>query len=298
MDQLQAMRIFSRVAEQSSFTLAAEQMNLPRAGVTLAIQQLEKHVGARLLHRTTRKVTLTSEGAAYYDSCRRVLTEVDAADALFPTAYQSPRGPVRIDLPERLARLKIVPALDDFHARYPDIELRISVTDRIVDMIDEGIDCVVRVGELNDSRLVAKRIGTLGQITAAAPAYLQRHGTPQTLDDLSQHAAVNFFSNRTRRDLDFEFEEAGVARNIRMRGAVSVSSAEAGVACCLAGLGIAQAPANGLAGHIERGELIRVLADYAVPPMPLSVVYGHQRHLAPRVRVFVDWVSELLSDVR
>ncbi|WP_035055707.1 LysR family transcriptional regulator [Andreprevotia chitinilytica] len=295
MDQLQAMRVFVRVAEHGSFTLAAEQLNTPRATVTNAVQQLEKHLGVRLFHRTTRKVTLSPEGTVYHEHCTRLLADLDATEALFPGTLAAPQGVVRVDLPERLARTVVIPALPEFCAQYPGIQLRLSATDRLVDLIEEGIDCVVRVGPLRDSSVIARRIGVLPQINCGARGYLDRYGRPQSPADLAQHLAVNFFSNRTGRDLDWEYSEDGKPRAIRMRGLISVSSTEAYIASCVAGLGLIQAPKSGIEAQLASGELEEVMPDWRPPALPVSVLYGHQRYLAPRVRVFVDWVAALLA---
>ncbi|SMC26597.1 DNA-binding transcriptional regulator, LysR family [Andreprevotia lacus DSM 23236] len=295
MDQLHAMRVFARVVETGSFTQSAEQLNLPRASVTNAVQQLERHLGVRLLHRTTRKVTLSSDGTLYYQHCQRVLAALDESDALFSGALAAPHGTVRVDLPERLARLVVIPALPDFCSRYPGIQLRLSATDRLVDLVEEGIDCVVRVGALADSSLIARRVGEMRQINCGAPDYLDRHGRPQTLAELAGHLEVKFFSNRTGRDLDWEYVQDGERKTIKLQSAVAVSSAEAYQACCLAGLGLIQAPLHGLRDDIAAGRLEAILPDYPPPPLPVSIVYSSQRLLAPRLRVFIDWLAELLA---
>ena len=294
MDRLQAMQVFRRVAEHSSFSKAAEQLDLPRATVTNAVQQLEKQLGVRLLQRTTRKVSLTHEGSLYLERCIRVLDELADAEQLFAPQVQ-PRGVVRIDLPERLARLKVIPALPDFFARFPEMRLKLSASDRFVDPVGEGIDCVVRVGPLRDSSLVARRVGLMQQVNLASREYLDAHGRPRTLADLSQHVAVNYFSTRTGRDLEWEYREGGRDRSLKMRSLVSVSSSEAYWACCLAGLGLIQAPRQGVEEMIDAGVVEEVLPRWRPPALPVSVIVAHQRQLSPRVRVFVDWIVELLA---
>ena len=288
MDRLQAKQVFRRVAEHSSFSKAAEQLDLPRATVTNAVQQLEKQLGVRLLQRTTRKVSLTHEGSLYLERCIRVLDELDDAEQLFAPQVQ-PRGVVRIDLPERLARMKVIPALPDFFARFPEMRLKLSASDRFVDPVGEGIDCVVRVGPLRDSSLVARRVGLMQQVNLASREYLE------ALADLSQHVAVNYFSTRTGRDLEWEYREGGRDRSLKMRSLVSVSSSEAYWACCLAGLGLIQAPRQGVEDMIDAGVVEEVLPRWRPPALPVSVIVAHQRQLSPRVRVFVDWIVELLA---
>lgn len=296
MDHLQAMKIFARVAELGSFTKAAEQMQLPRPTVSNAIQYLESHLRVRLLQRTTRRVALTPEGAAYRGRCVQVLADIDDAEALFADVAAGPRGAIRVDLPERLALHLVIPALPDFFARYPDIRVVLSATDRMIDLIEDGVDCAVRVGALADTTLVARRIGEFGQINCASRGYIEKHGLPRTPADLPNHLAVGFFSSRTGRDLDWEYEEHGTLRTLAMRSVVSVNSAHAYLGCCLAGLGMIQGPLSSNEPLLESGELVEVLKAWKAPPLPVSVVFPHGRHLAPRVRIFVDWVAELIGN--
>jgi LysR family transcriptional regulator for bpeEF and oprC len=291
MDQLKAMQIFRAVAECKSFAKAAEQLDLPRPTVTNAVQSVEHHLGVRLLQRTTRKVSLTVEGAIYLERCALLLNELDAMDSLF--ANPGP-GTIRVDMPERLARMQIIPRLPEFFAQYPTIHVRIGARDRFVDLVGEGIDCAVRVGKLRDSSLVARRIGQLEQINIGARSYLERHGTPHTLKDLEQHLAVSFFSSQTGRDMDWEYHEDDIDHVIRMRSMVSVSSTEAYTAACLAGLGLIQAPRLGLEALLASGELVEVLPAWRAQALPVSIVYAHNRHLSSRVRAFVDWVASVL----
>ncbi|OJA59531.1 LysR family transcriptional regulator [Burkholderia ubonensis] len=297
MDHLHAMRIFARVAHLGSFTKAAEQMQLPRPTVSNAVQYLEKHLKIRLLQRTTRRVALTAEGATYYERCARLLADLDDAETLFEDAGASPRGVIRVDLPERFALDKVIPAIPSFHARYPDLRIVMSTTDRFVDLIADGIDCAVRVGALSDTSLVARRIGELAQVNCASPAYLARHGTPRSPDDLPEHVAVGYFSSRTGRELDWEYADmdTGEMRAVKMRSIVSVNSSQAYLACCVAGLGLIQAPRDGLDAPLADGTLVEVLPEWNAAPLPVSVVFPHGRHLAPRVRIFVDWLADALS---
>ncbi|KVD26718.1 LysR family transcriptional regulator [Burkholderia ubonensis] len=297
MDHLHAMRIFARVAHLGSFTKAAEQMQLPRPTVSNAVQYLEKHLKIRLLQRTTRRVALTAEGATYYERCARLLADLDDAETLFEDAGASPRGVIRVDLPERFALDKVIPAIPSFHARYPDLRIVMSTTDRFVDLIADGIDCAVRVGALSDTSLVARRIGELAQVNCASPAYLARHGTPRSPDDLPEHVAVGYFSSRTGRELDWEYADmdTGEMHAVKMRSVVSVNSSQAYLACCVAGLGLIQAPRDGLDAPLADGTLVEVLPEWNAAPLPVSVVFPHGRHLAPRVRIFVDWLADALS---
>lgn len=292
MDQLKAMQIFRAVAEFKSFAHAAEQMDLPRPTVTNAVQSVEQQLGVRLLHRTTRKVSLTLEGEIYLERCTRLLGELDDMNGLF--AGPGP-GTIRVDMPERMARLQLLPHLPAFFRLYPDIKVRVGASDRFADLVGEGIDCAVRVGQLRDSTLVARRIGELEQVNVASRGYIDAHGMPLTLADLAQHSAVNFFSSRSGRDLPWEYREDGEDFTIQMRSQVSVSSTEAYMACCRAGLGLIQAPRWGMDELIASGELVEVLPAWRPAPLPVSVVYAHNKHLSPRVRAFVDWVATVLE---
>ena len=295
MDQLKAMHVFRTVAECMSFSQAAEQLDLPRPTVTNAVQSIEQQLGVRLLQRTTRKVSLTVEGSIYLERCVRLLNELDDMNGLFTSTGHRPSGTIRVDLPERLARLTLIPRLPEFFALYPDIQLRMGANDRYADLVGEGIDCAVRVGTLRDSTLVARRVGLLEQVNCAAPGYLARHGTPLSLADLPRHHAIHFFSSQTGRDIDWEYVEDGQERTLAMRSLLSVSSTEAYVSSCVAGLGLIQVPRMGIEPLLAAGELVEVLPKWRPAPLPVSVVYSHNRHLSARVRVFVDWVVGVLQ---
>jgi DNA-binding transcriptional LysR family regulator len=296
MDQLKAMQIFRAVADCKSFTQAAEQLDLPKPTVTNAVQAIEQQLGVRLLQRTTRKVSLTVEGALYLERCGNLLRELDEMNSLFLGDGRLLTGSVRLELPERLAHLVVIPALPDFFARHPQLQIRLGSNDRYTDLVGEGIDCAVRAGVLRDSSLVARRVGDLEQINVAAPAYLARHGTPRTLADLRGHVAVNFFSSQSGRDLDWEYVDGdGAPRTLAMRSLVSVSGTEAYLGSCLAGLGLIQSPRTGMQALLDAGALVEVLPQWRPAPLPLAIVYAHQRHLSPRVRVVVDWLADVLG---
>jgi DNA-binding transcriptional LysR family regulator len=296
MDQFKSMQIFKTVADCKSFTQAAEQLDLPKPSVTNAVQAIERQLGVRLLQRTTRKVSLTVEGALYLDRCTALLNELEDINGLFIGDGRLLSGAVRVDLPERLAHLYVIPKLPEFFARHPQIQVRLGSNDRFADLVGEGIDCAVRGGTLRDSTLVARRIAAMEQINVASPGYLARHGTPLTLDDLRQHTAVNFFSSQTGRDMEWEYvDEHGAERTLSMRSQVSVSGTEALIAGCIAGLGLIQAPRQGLAPLLADGALVEVLPRWRPAAMPLNIVYSHNRHLSPRVKVFVDWLASVLE---
>ncbi|TAL56263.1 LysR family transcriptional regulator [Pandoraea sp.] len=295
MDRFQAMQVFTRVVEANSFTKAADTLELPRTTVTTIVQNLEKMLGVRLLNRTTRRLSLTPDGAAYYERCLRILADVEEAEAAFLDTARRPRGRLRIDVPGSIGRLILIPTLCEFHLRYPEIELAIGLGDKPVDLVQEAVDCVIRVGELRDSTLVARRIGTFEGVTCAAPGYLERHGEPRSLEDLEQHVAVQYFSSRTGRIIDWDFIVDGKPLAVKMNGTVSVNDADAYVACGLQGFGLIQPARYMVRNYLESGELREVLPDCRPAPMPISIVYPHNRHLSPKVRAFVDWVAELFE---
>jgi DNA-binding transcriptional LysR family regulator len=297
MDQLKAMQIFQCVAQCKSFTQAAVHLDLPKPTVTNAVQRLEQQLGTRLLQRTTRKVSLTVEGDIYLERCTRLLGELDDINGLFHQPGHSPTGLVRISLPERVAHRRVIPVLPDFLRRYPGIQLRLISSDRYADLVGEGIDCAVRGGTLRDSTLIARRVGEYEQGNFASPAYLAAHGCPQTPAELVKHTAVGYFSGATQRELDWEYLDHGTLRTLAMRSAVSVVSTDAYIAACRAGLGLIQVPRREMQPLVELGELVEVLDDWRPPPLPVSVVYPHSRHLSQRVRVCVDWLAEVLAGV-
>jgi LysR family transcriptional regulator for bpeEF and oprC len=295
MDRLQAMQVFTRVVDTNSFTRAAETLDLPRASVTTIIQNLEAFLGTRLMHRTTRRLSLTPDGAAYYERCVRILADVEETEASFQSGNKKPHGKLRIDMPGSIGRLLVIPSLCEFHMRYPDIDLQLGLTDRPVDLLQEGVDCVVRVGALQDSSLVARRIGLFEGVTCAAPDYIKRAGMPASLEDLENHKAVNYFSSRTGRTLDWAFLVDGKEVEVKMKSIVSVNDADAYVTCGLEGFGLIQPALFMVLPHLRAGQLVEVLPELKPLPMPISAVYPHSRHLSPKVRVFVDWIAELFD---
>lgn len=297
MDRFNAMRLFTRIVELASFSKAADDLQIPAATATYAIKQLEARLGVRLLQRTTRHVSTTLDGQAYYQRCVRILADVEETEAGFGTSGVAPRGRLRADLQGTLARRYVLPRLPEFFARYPDIELDLGMGDRLVDLVREGVDCVLRVGELRDSSMVGRRVATLQQLTCASADYLARHGTPHTLADLQAqgHRAVNFYSASTGKPFPFEFLVDGQNHSLTLPGAVSVGSAEAYAACCAAGLGLVQMPRYHIEAELRSGAICEVLAPWRPPSLPVTVLYPHARQLSPRVRVFVDWLSEVLA---
>lgn len=294
MDRIDLFRVFTRVVECASFTRAAAMLDLPRSSVSAAIQELEARVGARLLHRTTRKVSPTQDGAELYERCLRLIADVEETESLFRRSAAGPTGRIKIDVPGRIGRLLLAPALPEFLDRYPGIEVELGVTDRAVDLVEESVDCVVRVGVLGDSTLVARLIGVLTLLNLASPGYLARHGTPQEPPDLKHHLAVGYASPSTGRIEEWEWVEGGETRTLRMRNRVVVNNAEAYIACCLAGLGLIQLPAYDATPHLASGDLISVMAEHRAPAMPMTLLYPHRRHLSRRLHVFIEWLDGVL----
>jgi DNA-binding transcriptional LysR family regulator len=294
MDRIDLFRVFARVVESSSFTKAAETLDLPRSTISAAVQTLENRVGVRLLHRTTRKVTATQDGAAFYERCLRAIADVEEIENLFRKDAVRPAGKIRIDVPGRIGRLIIAPALPEFLARYPEIEIDLGSTDRTVNLIEENVDCALRVGALTDSGLIARSIGKLQLINVASPAYLADHGTPQHPDDLTTHWAVNYASPTSGRVVPWEWLSGSEVRTRSVRARVTVNNAETYIACCLAGLGLIQIPAYDVKKHLADGALVEVMPSFRAEPMPMTLLYPHRRHLSHRLRVFVDWMEGVL----
>jgi DNA-binding transcriptional LysR family regulator len=297
MDRFNAMRIFTRIVELESFSKAAEDLQMPAATATYTIKQLEARLGVRLLQRTTRHVSATLDGQAYYQRCVRILADVEETEAGFGNSGVAPRGKLRVDLQGTVAQHYVLPRLKEFFSRYPDIELEIGMGDRLVDLVRDGVDCVLRVGELRDSSMVGRRVAALQQVTCASAAYFERHGTPATLDDLAAqgHRAVNFFSSSSGKLFPFDFLVDGETRSIALPGSVSVSNAEAYLACCANDLGLVQLPRYHVAGELASGAFREVLGEWRPKPMQVSVLYPHARQLSPRVRVFVDWLTDVMT---
>ncbi|MEH6421678.1 LysR family transcriptional regulator [Pseudomonas sp. CGJS7] len=296
MDRFEALRLFTRIVELGSFTRAAAVLDLPKATATHAIKELEARLGVRLLERTTRQVRPTLDGRAYYERCVHVLAELDDADSALTATARDPHGMLRLDLHGTHATGIILPRIDEFRARYPRIELEISSGDRLVDLVGEGIDCVVRSGVPRDSSLVGKRLAVMPEVVCASPDYLQRLGTPRHPDELSAHQAVGFFASN--RDLRYPFELTvdGQLREYRLNAWISVNDAACYVAAALRGCGLIQLPRHGVERYLDDGRLIEVLSEYASPGVPVSVLYPQHRQLSPRVRAFVDWVAEVFVD--
>lgn len=297
MDRFDAMQAFARVVEAGSFTKAAETLHMSKTTVTQLVQQLEARLRVRLLNRTTRKVNVTADGAAYYERVIKLLADLDDAETSLPGAATLPRGRLRVDVPSPFARLILVPALPAFHARYPDIQIDMGVSDRIVDIIDENVDCVVRGGELLDQSLMARKVADLPLGVFAAPAYLAREGTPAhplELED-SHHRVVAFLWARTGKPLPYALHKGAEQLQIKGRHVLAVDDGNAYLAAGLAGLGVLWLPTYMSDAPVANGELLPLFEDWQLDPMPLYIAYPPNRHVSLKLRVFIDWVVELMA---
>lgn len=295
MNQIEAMHVFVRVAELASFTRAADSLGLPKASASTAVQQLENLLGTRLLHRTTRKVQTTQDGQAFYERCKDLLADMDELQGMFQQAPQSLRGRLRVDMPSGMAHSVVIPRLPEFLALHPQLELELSSADRRVDLVREGFDCVVRVGNLGDSALIARPLGQFRVANCASPGYLQRHGVPRSLEDLASHRLVHYVTSLGGRPDGWEYWDGAAYRILPMAGVLTVNNVEAYRTACLTGLGLIQAPLIGLQPYLERGELVEVLPQLCAEPMPVSLLYANRRNLPRRVQVFMQWMAEVLQ---
>ncbi|SDH87893.1 LysR family transcriptional regulator [Paraburkholderia phenazinium] len=294
-DRIQAMRTFIRIVDTNSFTRAAQSLDMPRATATTIVQNLEAMLGTALLVRTTRRLSLTPEGAAYYERCAQILADIDEMEASLRHSTDNLSGRLRVEMPGAVATALVLPALDDFHELYPNIDLAIGVSNRAVDLVGEAVDCSIQLGELPDSGLVARRLGTLEHVTCASPDYLERYGMPQDLDDLARHVAVNCLSPHNGRTVDFDFEIGGSALNVKVNGFVKVSDEQAYLTCGLQGLGLIQPARIAAQPYLDSGQLREILPQWKPMPMTVSVAYVKNRVVSPRVRAFVDWLAVLFE---
>lgn len=294
MDLIDQLRIFVRVADSGGFAAAADQLDLPRPTVSVAVRRLEERLGTRLLNRTTRRVSLTSDGEVLLERAATLIADSEELERQFRPDGAALAGRLRVDLPSRVARRLVAPHLPEFLARHPALTLELGSSDRAIDLVQEGVDCALRVGELSASSLVARPLGELRQVQCASPAYLARHGVPQTPDDLARHRAVNYAAG-SGRTVPWEWLEGGALRTRVLDAVVAVNNVETYIACALAGLGLIQVPAYDVHERLVAGELVEVLPAWPAPSLAVQLVYPHRRHLARRVQAFGNWLAELLA---
>jgi LysR family transcriptional regulator for bpeEF and oprC len=298
LDQFLAIRTFVRIAESGSFAKAADSLQLPRSTVSKLVADLEDHLGTKLLQRTTRTVIVTAEGADYYERGVRLLADLDEMDALAASTRAQPRGRLRVDIGSSLANLILIPALPDFRARYPEVEIHLGVSDRPIDLISEGVDCAIRGGALSGTSLIARRICELAYVTCAAPAYLSRHGIPAHPTELEQgHVLASYFSSLTGKPFPLYFHRGDDVIEINMRSMAAVNESTAHLSGMVAGLGIGQTFRYVAQPHIDTGALSPILEDWTRPPHPLHIMYPPSRHLNAKLRLFVDWAATVFARV-
>ncbi len=294
MNKLQAMEVFVQVVDAGGFTRAAENMQLPKATVSTLVQSLETALAVKLLHRTTRQVSVTSDGAAYYERCLRILSDVREAEESLSTNRASPSGRLRVDVSTGMANDLLIPALPDFFKRYPDIRLDLGCSDRAVDLIEEGVDCAIRGGNLPDSALIARRIGVLHFAVAGTKEYLDKHGRPTHPSELANHRCINYFSSKTGKTMDWDFVRGDEIIYIPVPACLAVNDSTVYMTAGLQGLGLVQMASYKIDTLVASGEMELVLEDWTSAPMPINIVYPENRHLSAKVRVFVEWVADLL----
>ncbi|PIJ49894.1 LysR family transcriptional regulator [Erwinia sp. OLTSP20] len=295
MDKFHAMQIFARVAELESFSRAAISLGLAKGNVSRQIQLLEKHIGTRLLLRTTRRVQLTHDGRLYYERCRNLLATVDEMDELFKHDPATLSGQLRVDIPAELACAFVIPALPAFLQHYPGISLELSSNEHRSDVIGEGFDCVLRIGDAEESGLMTRRLGHFRMINLASPGYLARFGTPLSPDDLSQHAMVHYQPVPTSAHQGFEFFDGRQCHYIQTGGVITVNNRLTYHNACLAGLGIIQAPAASFHPALQAKQVVEVMPRFSAQPVPLSLRYPQRRNLSRRTHVFMEWLSQTLK---
>lgn len=295
-NRLDAMQIFVRVAELASFTKAADSLGLPKASISTSVQQLESLLGTRLLHRTTRRVQLTLDGQIFYERSKDLLSDMDELENIFQQGASNLSGRLRIDMPNAVAKNCILPKLPEFLAQHPLLQLEISSTDRRVDLIREGFDCVIRVGKLSDSSLIAKPLGKLEQINCVSPTYIARWGKPETVVDLANHQLIHYVPTLGSKSNGFEFVRHNEMHSVAMQGNITVNNSNAYTAACLAGFGIAQIPEVGVRDSLAQGKLVEILPAYRAEPMPVSLIYPNRRNLSRRLQVFMDWVTVQMQE--
>jgi DNA-binding transcriptional LysR family regulator len=291
--EIDGLRMFVKVAQLASFTRAAEHLGVSKARVSTAVQELETDIGSRLLQRSTRAVRLTPDGEEFLVRARRLVSEADDLATMF-RAGSSLRGRVRIDMPQSLARVLVIPKLPELLAAYPHLEVQLSTTDRRVDVVREGFDCVLSVGKLADSGLTARRLCELPMVNCASPSYLRKYGTPRSLDDLDEHMIVHYATRFGTDAPSFQHRDGTIYREKPMRSVITVNSTESYQAACVAGLGIIQSPRSGVLPSIVAGDMVAILPNHTGEPLPLSLVHAHGRNVPRQVRVVMSWLAEIV----
>jgi DNA-binding transcriptional LysR family regulator len=290
MDRFDAMKVFARIVERRSFTKAADDLGLPRSSVTDAVKSLEARLGVKLLQRTTRQVSPTLDGEAYYRRCISLLADLEDAESAFSGA--KPSGLIRVDVHGTQARYFLLPGLTRFLEEHPGIRLHISEAHHPLDLLREGVDCVLRAGELAESSMIRRRVATLKRGTFASPAYLRRAGTPGSIDDLSSHEMIGLMDSDTAEVAPMVFTIGGQSRHVTLETRITLTGPETNVALACQGFGLVQLPRYRVADELAAGVLVEVLPDHPPTPLPVHVLYPQSRQLSPRVRVFIEWIAQ------
>jgi len=291
MDRLQQFEIFVEVAKRESFSEAALRLDLPRSTVTSAIQSLESFYKVRLFQRTTRRVSLTQDGKRILPDCQNLLMDYQLLGQMIQIHHQDYRGILKVDMPSRISHQIVVPALPDFFQQYPDIKIQLHSSDHLTNLVEQEVDCVVRVGALENSSLIAKSVGLLAMVNCASPSYLQRCGVPQTLEDLQNHIMINYPSGVGEQQGVFFYGQ----ERVKLMAQLSVNNTEAYIQAARSGLGIIQIPYYDVRQDLEQGRLIEILSDYTCPALPLNVLYPNRQYIPRRLDVFMSWLIPVLK---
>lgn len=294
MNKLAHMTIFTRVAELESFTQAADSLSMPKARVSLAIRELEEHLDMQLFHRTTRRVSLSSDGKEYYEGCKSILADIDQLESQMKNTTNV-KGRIRVDMDIGTASHIVMPQLKKFYQQHPHINIELSCVDYRVDVVRDGFDCVVRVGQLEDSNLIARSVGKLNVVNCASPEYLKKHGEPLHPQDLQQHYLIEYNTRLGSKPFGWEYWDGKKFSNIIMPTRLTVNNVVAYKQACLEGFGIIQVPIVGIKKHLEEGTLIEILKAYQSEPMPISIIYAHRHNISKRVQIFIDWLYDVLK---
>lgn len=292
---IRPMQIFIKVAELESFTKAAHAQKIPKAAVSLGINKLEEHLGTRLINRTTRSLSLTQDGIAFLERCQTLLADFEEVEQMFRKDKDQIKGRLKVDVPSRIARLLLIPHLPEFFKQYPDINIDLGSADRFVDLAQEGVDCVIRVGDLRESSLIVRPIGHLSVSNCANPAYVKRYGVPKKLDDLSKHYLIDYYSTSPETHARFEYEINGEVNTLPMKSLLRVNNTETYIAGALAGLGIIQVPTYDVQSYLQDEALIEVMENFTASALPISFLYPHRKHLSQKVKAFMDWAEAIFK---
>ena len=295
-DRIEAMRTFVRIVDMNSFTRASESLGIARARTTTIVQHLEALLGVPLLLRTTRRLTLTAEGTQYHDRCVRILADIDEAESALSNRSESLRGRLRVEMPGAIAHAVVLPSIADFHARHPHIELAVGVSSRTVDLVSDGVDCRIQLGNLPNSGLIARRLGDIERVTCGSPAYLKQHGVPRTLDDLSRHVGIKFSAGQNGPCQGFDFHAAGQLTKVKLDGFLQIDDEHGCLLAGIEGVGLLQPSRLAAELYLRSGQLREVLPAWPPMPSPVSLVYLAGRQMSSRLRALVDWLSERFDE--